>query len=118
MTTADAVFPLSTNWYFPNSPEYLERRKAVEALEQERDRLAAWKAEAMAVSAQCDIQAVGTLLKVPLGHLIHPAIEPGIRDLLAKLDMARTALESITHDMGASQNIHDLCALTLRQTQP
>jgi hypothetical protein len=73
-------------------------RNGVEALEHERDRLAGWKAKAMAVSAQCDIQAVGTLLKVPLGSAIHPAIEPGIRGLLAKLDIARTALQTIADE--------------------
>lgn len=93
-------------------------RNGVEELEQECVRLNEWKRQALAVSGQCDIQAVGTLLKVPLGQPIYPAIEPGVRDLQAKLDTARTALESITHDMGASQNIHDLCTLTLLQTKP
>lgn len=94
----------------------LERRLA--AITAERDELAAWKESAMTVYRECDIQAVGTLLKVKLGRPIYPAIEPGIRDLQAKLDTARAALESITHDMGANMVIHRLAALTLQQTQP
>lgn len=39
-------------------------------------------------------------------------------DLERRLTIAREALESITHDMGASQNIHNLCARTLTQTAP
>ena len=33
----DAAFPLSTNWYFPDSDEYLTRRKFAQSLELERD---------------------------------------------------------------------------------
>lgn len=40
------------------------------------------------------------------------------RDLERRLHLARTALESITHDMGASQMIHALCAQTLKLIEP
>lgn len=39
-------------------------------------------------------------------------------DLERKLAACRTTLESITHDMGASQTIHNLCAETLELTKP
>lgn len=93
-------------------------RNGVEALEIERDDLAHWKQSALTVEAGWDAQRVGHLLNVHPGHPIQPAIEPGIRALQAKLAAARIALESITHDMGASQSIHDLCATTLNLTKP
>jgi hypothetical protein len=40
------------------------------------------------------------------------------RELERKLAACRTTLESITHDMGASQAIHNLCAETLELTKP
>ena len=40
------------------------------------------------------------------------------QDLERKLAACRTTLESITHDMGASQQIHDVCAETLELTKP
>ena len=41
-----------------------------------------------------------------------------IKKLHAQLAVMRGALESITHDMGASQNIHNLCARTLTAPKP
>lgn len=73
-------------------------RNGVEELEQECVRLNEWKRQALAVSSQCDIQAVGTLLKVPLGRPIYPAIEPGIRDLLAKLKAALPYLDQVADE--------------------
>ena len=35
----DAAFPLSENWHYPDSDEYLMRRKVAEKLEHERDGL-------------------------------------------------------------------------------
>lgn len=40
------------------------------------------------------------------------------RDLERRLTIARTALEAITHDMHASQMIHDLRIQTLKLTAP
>lgn len=50
--------------------------------------------------------------------VLNPYIPGGVQDLRFKLTLARTALESITHDMGAGQNIHNLCAETLTATAP
>lgn len=61
--------------------------------------------------------------KSPFQHAVgcpppnYMSVESGIvRDLECCLSIARTALKSITHDMGASQNIHKLCAETLEAT--
>ena len=40
------------------------------------------------------------------------------RDLERLLTACRSALESITHDMGASPQIHQLCVETLELTAP
>lgn len=45
----NASFPLSTNWYYPDTPEYLEQRRVVQKLERERNQLHRWKDEAMVV---------------------------------------------------------------------
>lgn len=90
-------------------------------LERERDELAAWKESAMIVSRQCDIQAVGTLLNVPLGHPVHPAIEPGIRELQAKLAIANGALEWANAELGKCTKpnpVTEALGNTLKQTQP
>ena len=33
----DAAFPLSTNWHFPDSPEYLQQRAVAVKMESQRD---------------------------------------------------------------------------------
>lgn len=50
--------------------------------------------------------------------ITHLVFVDDMADLKRRLTVAREALESITHDMGASQNIHNLCARTLTQTAP
>ena len=40
------------------------------------------------------------------------------RDLERRLTVAREALEGISHDMAATQQIHDLCIQAITQTAP
>ena len=88
----------------------------LEQAEKERDELAAWKESAMSVSAEMDIQEVGRLLGVKLGHPIYPAIESGIRELKQKLTIARAALENIAdHNEYLTVNIAEQA---LKQTAP
>jgi len=41
-----------------------------------------------------------------------------LQDLERRLTVAREALDSITHDMGATPAIHQLCTESLTQTAP
>jgi hypothetical protein len=41
----DAAFPLSTNWYFPDSPKYLQQRAVALKLENERNKMTAFASD-------------------------------------------------------------------------
>ena len=73
-------------------------------LEREIADLARWKAEALAVEASWDCQAVGKALGLTLGSSIRPAILPAIQKMLAnttadcaEIVKLRTALNRIAH---------------------
>ena len=77
----------------------------------EIERLTAWKAEALAVEATWDIQAIGKMLNLPLGASIRAEIGPAIERLTAALeaenDMAGAALRA------AIQEEREACALVV-----
>lgn len=41
----DAAFPLSTNWNFPDTPEYLQQRAVAVKLENERNKMTAFASD-------------------------------------------------------------------------
>lgn len=57
-------------------------------IEEELASLRRWKAEALAVEATWDIQAIARLLNLPLGVNIRAAIQPAIEKLIAERDAA------------------------------
>lgn len=63
--------------------ELQQKDARIAELESNLATLQDWKDSVMSIESSWDCQAVGKLLNVPLGHAIHPAIEPGIRKLLA-----------------------------------
>lgn len=71
--------------------EYNKVQREMIALRAQRDALARWKAEALAVESEWDPQEVGKLLELPLGASIRPRIAPCIH-------IFKTALERIVKD--------------------
>lgn len=69
--------------------------KNADALLAEITALRAWKAEALAVEATWDEQAVAKALNMPLGTNVRAAILPGITALRSAAEKAREALASI-----------------------
>lgn len=41
----DAAFPISTNWHFPDTPEYLQQRAVAVKLENERNKMTAFASD-------------------------------------------------------------------------
>lgn len=68
------------------------------------EELAHWKAEAMQVMGEMDVQAVGRLLELPLGTSVYPAVEPGIRALKEKLDNLPEKLSNALWECSALRN--------------
>jgi hypothetical protein len=64
------------------------------ALQDEKTQLERWKAEAVAVAASWDVQAVGKLIGAQPGTDICPQIEPFLRAIIAE----RNALLEIVDD--------------------
>lgn len=69
----------------------------VEALKAERDELAAWKREEMAVTSECDMQKLANLLGLVFGQRIYPNIIPKVEQLLSKLTAYKKLVESLPH---------------------
>jgi hypothetical protein len=65
----------------------------------ERDRLAQWKAEAMAVSASWDVQAVGKLIGAQPGTAICEQIESFLRAVIAERDELKDWKERAKKDI-------------------
>lgn len=65
--------------------------------------LEAWKAEALAVEAQWDVQAVGRAIAAPLGANIRPRILPAIEALRARVARLEGALRDISDHLPCDQ---------------
>ena len=63
------------------------------ALQDEKTQLERWKAEAMAVAASWDVQAVGKLIGAQPGSSICQQIEPFLRAIIAERDALKARLD-------------------------
>lgn len=62
--------------------------ETINRLGRERDQLAKWKEESLAVEAEWDVQAVSKLLDIPLGQSVRAGIQPAIERLIRERDEA------------------------------
>lgn len=76
------------------------RNKAADLIQE----LTRWKAEAMQVLGEMDVQAVGRLLELPLGASVYSAVEPGIRALKDRLDNLPEKLSQALWECSALRN--------------
>lgn len=60
--------------------------------------MAGWKMQALALEATWDVQAIGRIIKVPLGANILPAIQPAIEAMAGEV-------ENLKHDIARHMTI-------------
>lgn len=75
----------------------------------EIERLRGWKAEALAVEDQWDMQAVGKLIGCKLGSGIHSQIQPAIERLQARVAELEAAIHEHNQDCESSCKARTTC---------
>lgn len=73
-----------------NTQSHTELVHLVRHLKHERDELRDWKSSALTVLSECNFQEIGRLLGLTVGQDVGPAIEPGIRRLLAEIELLKS----------------------------
>ena len=87
-------------------------RAHIAAIQREADGLRHWKAEALAVEAEWDVQAVAAALGLKPGDSIRARILPAILQLQREAEEMREALEGLVAAVVKDSNEHGISGYT------
>lgn len=91
-----AISATGKGWLSPDGAEkLLDRLKKAEQAFQERDELLRWKAEALVVLNQLNLQKLGEMLNVPIGQSVSEHLLPAVSALLANLKKAQDIIREL-----------------------